>query len=328
MPKSRPLIAIAVLGAVAVLAYLSAAAGAETYPAKPVKVIVNVAPGGGVDTTTRIVGEKLHAHFSQPFVIENRPGAGGNIGAEVVYQAAPDGYTLLSSSPSPLSINGSLYKKLNFDPTGFEVVAMMSRIPNVLVVRADFPAKTVQEFISYAKANPGKLNFASQGIGTASHLTAELFMSVSGTRLIHVPYKGGTAGAVTDLVAGHVDLSFIQFSAVHELHRDGKVRVLAVATDKRIEALPDIPTMADTGLPQVVSETWNAISAPPKTPAAVVDSLNAAINAALQMPDVKARFRDLQLLAGGGSPAETKKFVADERETWAKVIREAGVPLQ
>ena len=166
------------------------AASAQDYPAKPVKIVVNVAPGGGVDTTTRIVADKLHARFGQPFIIENHPGAGGNIGAEVVYQAEPDGYTLLSSSPSPLSINGSLYKKLNFDPAGFEVAAMMSRIPNVLVVRQDFPAKTVQEFIAYAKANPGKLNYASQGVGTASHLTAELFMSLTGTKLVHLPYKG------------------------------------------------------------------------------------------------------------------------------------------
>ena len=302
-------------------------AHAQEWPSKPVKIVVNVAPGGGVDTTTRIIADKLHTRFGQPFIIENRPGAGGNIGAEVVYQAAPDGYTLLSSSPSPLSINGSLYKKLNFDPAGFEVAAMMSRIPNVLVVRPDFPAKTVQEFIAYAKANPGKLNYASQGVGTASHLTAELFMSLTGTKLVHLPYKG-TALALTDLVAGHVDLSFIQFSAVYELHHSGQARILAVATDKRLDVLPDIPTMAEAGYPQVVSETWNAISAPPRTPMAIVDKLNGAINAALQEPDVKQRFRQLQLLAGGGSPAQTKKFVEDERAMWAKVIKDAGVPLQ
>jgi tripartite-type tricarboxylate transporter receptor subunit TctC len=197
---------------------------AADYPGKPVKIIVNVGPGGGVDTATRIVGERLRVRLGQPFVIENRPGAGGNIGAEVVFQSEPDGYTLLSSSPSPLAINGWLYKKLNFDPAGFEPVAMMSRIPNVLVVRHDFPARSVQDFIAHAKANPGELNYASQGIGTASHLTAELFMTLTGTRLVHVPYKSGTAAALTDLVAGHVDLSFIQFSSVHELHQGGKAR--------------------------------------------------------------------------------------------------------
>jgi tripartite-type tricarboxylate transporter receptor subunit TctC len=322
----QPLIAAAAL-LVAVAPGRAQEGAATDYPNKSIKIIVNVAPGGGVDTTTRIIAEKVCERFGQPFVIENRAGAGGNIGAEVVFQAEPDGYTLMSSSPSPLSINGSLYKKLNFDPAAFEPVAMMSRIPNVLVVRHDFPAQTMGDFLAYAKANPGKLNYASQGIGTASHLTAELFMTLTGTKLVHVPYKG-TAGALTDLVAGHVDLSFIQFSAVYELHRSGKAKVLAAATDQRLEVLPDIPTMGDAGLPEVVSDTWNAISAPPRTPAAIILKLNQAINEALQEPDVRARFRELHLLAGGGSPAATKKFVEDERGLWGKVIRTAGVPLQ
>ena len=315
----------------AALLLAPAPAGAQSnaadYPGKPVKIVVNVAPGGGVDTATRIVGEKLRARLGQPFVVENRPGAGGNIGAEAVFQSEPDGYTLLSSSPSPLAINGWLYKKLNFDPAGFEPVAMMSRIPNVLVVRHDFPAKTVHDFIAYAKANPGKLTYASQGIGTASHLTAELFMALTRSRLVHVPYKG-TAVALTDLVAGHVDLSFIQFSAVHELHRSGKARVLAIAADKRAEILPEIPTMAEAGLPDVVSETWNAISAPPKTAAPVIVKLNQAINEVLREPDVLARFRELQVLVGGGDAAQTRKFVEDQRALWGKVIQAAGVPQQ
>ncbi len=305
----------------------SAQSTAADYPGKPVKIIVNVGPGGGVDTATRIVGERLRARLGQPFVIENRPGAGGNIGAEVVFQSEPDGYTLLSSSPSPLAINGWLYKKLNFDPAGFEPVAMMSRIPNVLVVRHDFPAKTVQDFIAYAKANPGKLTYASQGIGTASHLTAELFMTLTGSRLVHVPYKADRV-ALTDLVAGHVDLSFIQFSAVHELHQGGKARVLAIAADKRAEILPEIPTMAEAGLPEVVSETWNAISAPPKTAGPIIVKLNQAINEVLREPEVLARFRELQVLVGGGDAAQTRKFVEDQRALWGKVIQAAGVPQQ
>ena len=312
----------------AVLLTAAFAAAQSDYPSKSVKIIVNVAPGGGVDTATRIVADKLQARLGQPFVVENRPGAGGNIGAEVVFAAEGDGYTLLASSPSPLAINGWLYKKLNFDPAGFEPVAMMSRIPNVLVVRPGFPAKTVQEFVAYAKANPDKLNYGSQGIGTASHLTGELFMTLTGTRLIHVPYKGNTSGVLTDVIAGHVDLSFIQFSAVHELQQSGKLRVLAVATDKRLESLPDVPTMAEAGLPEVVSETWNAISAPPKTPAPIVGKLNATINEVLREPDVVARFRDLQVLVGGGDVAATRKFVADQRQLWGKVIKAAGVPMQ
>ncbi len=303
-------------------------AAAQDYPSKPIKIVVNVAPGGGVDTAARIVAEKLHARFGQPVVVENRPGAGGNIGAEAAFHATPDGYTLLASSPSPLAINGWLYKKLNFDPAGFEPVAIMSRIPNLLVVRPDLPAKTVQELVAYAKANPGKLNFGSQGIGTASHLTAELFMTLTGLKLIHVPYKGNTPAVLTDIVAGHLDLSFIQYSAVHELQQAGKVRVLAAATPERMETLPDIPTMAEAGFPEVVSETWNAISAPPKTPAPIVAKLNLAINEALKNPDVISRFRDLQVLVGGGGVAETKRFVEDQRQLWGKVIRSAGLPQE
>jgi tripartite-type tricarboxylate transporter receptor subunit TctC len=163
------------------------------YPSKPIKIVVNVAPGGGVDTATRIVAERLRVRLGQPFVVENRPGAGGNIGAETVFHSEGDGYTLLASSPTPLAINGWLYKKLAFDPAGFEPVALMSRIPNVLVVRADFPARSVQELVAVAKAKPDKLTYGSQGIGTASHLTGELFMALTGTKLVHVPYKGSTS---------------------------------------------------------------------------------------------------------------------------------------
>ncbi|HEY7664938.1 MAG TPA: tripartite tricarboxylate transporter substrate binding protein [Xanthobacteraceae bacterium] len=310
----------------AALPATAAAQSSEDYPSKPVKIIVNVAPGGGVDTATRIVADKLRASLGQPFVVENRPGAGGNIGAELVFQSQGDGYTLLASSPTPLVINGWLYKKLAFDPAGFEPIAVMSRIPNVLVVRPDFPAWSVRELVAAAQAEPGKLTFGSQGIGTASHLTGELFMTQTATKLVHVPYKGNTSGVLSDVAAGHLDLSFIQFSAVYGLQQSGKVRVLAVATDKRLDVLPDIPTMAEAGFPDIVSETWNAISAPPSTPAPIVVKLNAAINAALQEPDVVARMRDLQVLIGGGDLSATRKFVEQERTLWGHVIKAAGVP--
>src|SRR3954467_2033481 len=190
--------------------------GAADYPNKPVKIVVSVPAGGGVDTATRIFAEGLHQKLGQPFIIENRGGAGGNLGAEAVFAAPPDGYTLLASQPAPLTSNIALYKKLNFDPAKLEPVAVMTKFPNVLLVKQDFPAKTAQEFIAYVKANPGKVNYASQGPGTTSHLTAELFGTLTGTKLVHVPYRG-TAPALNDLIAGHVDLIFMELASAKKL---------------------------------------------------------------------------------------------------------------
>ena len=297
------------------------------YPNHAVKIVVDVAPGGGVDTATRLVAAKLEKTFGQPFVVENRPGAGGNIGAEFAFNAEPDGYTLLASSPSPLAINQWLYKKLAYDPAGFQPIAMMSRIPNVLLVRNDFPAKTVQEFVAYVKAHPGELSFGSQGIGTASHLTGEMFLRRTGTKMTHVPYRG-TAQVVTDIISGHIDLTFIQVSNAFPMHAGGKARILAAASEKRLDFLPDIPTLADVGLP-ISTDTWNAISAPPKTPKAIVDKLNGAINAALKEPDVRTRLKELKTLIGGdSSPAEVLKFVEAERRQWGEAVHDAGVTPQ
>src|SRR5712692_6096118 len=229
------------------------------YPNRPVKIVVSVPAGGGVDTVTRIFAARLHQRLGQPFVIENRGGGGGNIGAETVYAAEPDGYTLLASQPAPITSNIALYKKLNFDPAQLESVAVMAKFPNVLLVRQDFPAKTAQEFIAYAKANPGKITFASQGPGTSSHLTAELFMRLTGTKMLHVPYRG-SGPALNDLVAGHVDFIFMELASAYKLHEGGKARVLAVATDKRLDTLPNLPTFIEVGVPSFVSDTWNAIS--------------------------------------------------------------------
>src|SRR5262245_31974080 len=296
MSKCMPLLASAVL---LVAASQAGAQDAADYPNKPVKVIVTVPAGGGVDTVTRLVTERLRNVLGQPFVIENRGGAGGNIAAESVFNADPDGYTLMASQPAPLTTNVVLYKKLNFDPTLFEPVAQMSSAPNVLLVKNDFPAKTAQEFVAYAKANPDKLNYASQGPGTTSHLTAELFNKLAGTKLQHVPYKG-TAPALNDLVAGHVDLIFMQLEAAIKLHENGKARILAVTTEKRIAMLPDIPTMAEVGLKDFISDTWNAITAPPKTPAPIIAKLNAAVNEAMKLPEVQEQYQRLGLQLGGG----------------------------
>jgi len=313
-------------GALAALAFAPAAAAqtAADYPSRPVRVIVNVTPGGGVDTATRIVAQRVGERLGQPFVVENRPSASGNIGAENVFHSEPDGYTLLSSSGSPLAINGWIYKKLNYEPEGFEPVAIMSRIPNVLAVRDDFPARTPQEFIDYARKNPDKVNYASQGTGTASHLTAELFMTVTKTRLVHIPYKG-TSPALNDLVAGHVDCSFIVLSSAYELMQTGKLRILAVATDRRVDVLPQVPTLAESGYPDLVSATWNAISAPPGTPQAILAKLNSAINDSLQEPAVRRRFDELQLMAAHGDLAEVRRVIAKERRQWGEVVQAAGI---
>jgi len=315
---------LALIAATVALVSPAVAQTPADYPNKPVKIIVTVPAGGGVDTATRIFAEQLHQKLGQPFVIENRGGAGGNVAAEAVYIAPPDGYTLMASQPAPITTNVALYKKLNFDPTKFEPVAIMTKFPNVLLVRQDFPAKTGAEFIAYAKANPGKLNYASQGVGTTSHLTAELFMTVTGAKMTHVPYRG-TGPALNDLVAGHVDLIFMELSSAHKLHEGGKARVLAVATDKRIDLMPEIPTMIELGVPDFISDTWNAISAPPKTPRPIIDRLNATINDVIKADAMKKRFAELNLLPVGGTPEEMRKLVEQETKRWGEVIRKAGI---
>ena len=310
------------------LLYVSAASAqddAANYPNRPIRIIVCVPAGGGVDTVTRIVANGLQQRLGQPVVVENRAGAAGNIGAEAVFTADPDGYTLLAAQPSPLTVNPLLYKDMPFDPTKFEPVAIMTTVANVLLVRPDFPAKTAQEFIAYAKANPGKINYASQGIGTTSHLTAALFEKVTGTKLVHVPYKG-TAPALNDIIAGHVDMIFMELASAVKLHQAGRAHILAVATAKRIASLPDIPTMGEVGIKDFESSAWNAIAAPPKTPAAIVAKLNKAINEVLRSPELQAHFATLNLQAVGGTPAEAGAFIKKETQVWGDVIKEAHVP--
>jgi tripartite-type tricarboxylate transporter receptor subunit TctC len=320
----RRLFLVAAAGAWLAMPAVAQPDAAANYPNRSVRVIVTVPAGGGVDSVTRIFADKLQRRLGQPFVIENQGGAGGNVGASTVYGAAPDGYTVMSSQPAPLTTNVALYKKLSFDPTALEPVVIMSRFPNVLLVRKDLPAKTAAEFIAYAKANPGQLNYGSQGIGTTSHLTTELFMSLTGTKMVHVPYKG-TAPALNDLMAGHVDFIFMELSSAIRLHQGGNARILAVATEKRLDSLPDIPTMIEAGVPGFVSDTWNALSAPPKTPAPIVNRLNQAVNEIISTPEIRKQFEALNLLPAGGSPADMAKFVSDETRRWTEVIRRAGI---
>jgi len=316
---------LATITAAAALFAATSANAQSDYPNKPVKVVVTVPAGGGVDTVTRLVAERLRNVLGQPFVVENKGGAGGNIAADAVFQSPPDGYTLMASQPAPITTNVVLYKNLSFDPTAFEPVAIMSSAPNVLLVKGDFPAKTAQEFIAYVKANPGKLNYASQGPGTTSHLTAELFNKMTGAKLQHVPYKG-TGPALNDLVAGHVDLIFMQYEAAIKLHEGGRARILAATTEKRIPALPDIPTMGELGLKDFISDTWNAISAPPKTPPAIITKLNTAVNHMMQTPELQEQYKKMGLQVGGGTPQDMAKIVKADTARWGEVIKEANIP--
>jgi tripartite-type tricarboxylate transporter receptor subunit TctC len=316
---------LASITTIAALFTATSANAQSDYPNKPVKVVVTVPAGGGVDTVTRLVTERLRNVLGQPFVVENKGGAGGNIAADSVFQSPPDGYTLMASQPAPITTNVVLYKNLSFDPTAFEPVVIMSSAPNVLLVKGDFPAKTAQEFMAYVKANPGKLNYASQGPGTTSHLTAELFNKMTGAKMQHVPYKG-TGPALNDLVAGHVDLIFMQYEAAIKLHEGGRARILAATTETRIPALPDIPTMGELGLKDFVSDTWNAISAPPKTPAAIITKLNTAVNHMMQTPEVQEQYKKMGLQVGGGTPQDMAKIVKADTARWGEVIKEAKIP--
>jgi tripartite-type tricarboxylate transporter receptor subunit TctC len=313
--------------ALAVVAW-SAAAPAQDFPTRPIRLVVGFAAGGTTDFMARLLADKLREPLGQPVVVENRTGQAGNIGAEFVYGAEPDGYTLLASQPAPLTVNVLLYKKLNFDPTRFEPVAILSSIPNTLTVRPDFPAKNMQEFLAYARAHPGTLNYASQGIGTTSHLTAELFSSRTGIKMVHVPYRG-TAPAINDLIASQVDLMFSELASAIRLHQAGRARILAVSTRQRNALLPDIPTLIESGVPDFESDTWNAISAPPKTPPAIVAKLNAAIVEVLKMPEVREKLQKLTMTPEGMTPAQAAAFIKADTERWAGVIKAANIqPLE
>ena len=309
------------------LAVEPAAAQQVDYPSRPIKIIVCLPPGGGVDTVTRIVSDRLQRRLGQPIVIENKGGQAGNLGAEVVFAAEPDGYTLLASQPAPITTNPLLYKNLSFDPTRFTPIAVMTTIPNTLTVRTDFPAKNVQEFIAYVKAHPGKVSYASQGNGTTSHLTAVMFEQATGSKLLHVPYRG-TAPAINDLIGGHVDAFFNEFATSMEMHKAGKARILAVTTPARVAELPDVPTMQEGGLSGFVSDTWNAISAPPKTPAPIVAKLNAAINEVLKAPETQTHLNLMHLQAVGGTPQRMAEIVKADTQRWGDVIRTANVTLE
>jgi tripartite-type tricarboxylate transporter receptor subunit TctC len=305
------------------LSAVSRVARAQVYPTRPARIIVGFPPGGSTDIIARPMGQYLSERLGQPFIIDNRPGAGSNIAAEAVARAPADGYTLLLIF-SANAINASLYDKLNFDfVRDIAPVASIARVPHVLEVNPAVPAKTVPEFIAYAKANPGKLNMASGGIGTPAHVSGELFKMMTGINMVHVPYRGA-APALTDLIAGQVQVEFDNLASSIEHIRAGKLRALAVTTAMRSDALADIPTIAEF-VPGYEASAFFGIGAPKGTPVDVVDKLNKEINAALGNATIKARIADLGGMVLAGSPADFGKIIADDTVKWGRVIRAANI---
>jgi tripartite-type tricarboxylate transporter receptor subunit TctC len=309
-------------GAAALLS-VSRMARAQTYPARPVRLIVPAAAGNTSDILARLLGQWLAERLGQPFIIENRPGAGTNIGTEAVVRSAPDGYTLLLITPAN-AINATLYERLNFNFIRDIVpVASIWRVPNVVMVNQSFPAKTVPEFIAYARAHPGKINMASAGIGTTAHVFGELFKMMTGANMLHVPYRG-SGPALTDLLGGQVQVLFDPIPSSIEYIRAGKVRPLAVTTGTRLEVLPGIPTVGEF-LSGYEASGWNGIGAPKNAPTEIIDKLNIEINVGLVDPNLKASLVGLGGMVLAGSPTDFGKLITEETEKWAKVIKFAGI---
>jgi tripartite-type tricarboxylate transporter receptor subunit TctC len=293
-------------------------------PTHPVKIIVPFPGGGGNDVLARIVGDKLQARWGQPVVIENKTGAGGNIGADLAYQSEPDGYTLLLAPPGPLAVNQSLYKQLNYKPQEFVPLTVVAAVSNVVIVRKELAVNSLKEFIDYVKASPGKVSFGTQGNGATPHLTAMMFQSMTGTQMVHVPYRGETL-VLNDMIGGHVDVFFGNIAAALGLFRDGKVKILAISDKRRSPLIPEIPTTAEAGLPGLISTSWFALAAPPKTqPALAADIAKAAIEV-IKLPEVQARIRAVNYEPVGNTPAEAAAFIKEEAQRWGDVIKQNNI---
>jgi tripartite-type tricarboxylate transporter receptor subunit TctC len=288
---------------------------------------VPAAGGSTTDTLARLVADKLGQKWSKSVIVENIAGGAMNIGAANVARATPDGHTLLVAPPAPLSFNDLLFKDLGYVPTQFVPITLLATIPNILVVRKDLPASSLAELIAYGKANPGKLTYASQGAGSTAHLSASQLEVLGGIKMVHVPYRGAQP-ALTDVLAGHVDMFFDTPTTSVPLFREGKVKILGLADDKRARALPEIPTFSEAGLPGFRSITWFGLVAPPQTPGAIADQINRDVVEILKSPDVGAKLQELSLDVGAGTRAEAAKFFAEEAALWSKVIKEAGITPQ
>jgi len=302
------------------------AARAQAYPARPARIIVGFPAGGGADIAARLMGQWLSERLGQSFVIENRPGAGGNIAAEMVVRAAPDGYTLLLVNSSN-AINATLYDKLSFSLIAdIAPVAGIFRGPFVMLVAPSFPARTLSEFIAYARANPGRINMASAGNGTVPHLAGELFKMMTGIDMVHVPYRG-VAPALTDLLGGQVQVSFTSVFSAIDFVKNGQLRALAVTSDSRWDALPGVPTVSDL-LPGYEASAWFVVGAPRTTPAEIVEKLNREVNAGLADARIKARLAELGGTVLVGTPVDVRRLIADETEKWGKVVKAANIRIE
>ena len=309
---------------------LAGQAAAQTsyanYPNRPIKIISGSPAGGGVDLSTQIVADQLQKLWGQPVTVEDRAGSSSNIAAEAVARSEPDGYTLFATPPSTITANAVLFKHLNYDPAALEPVAIMAVAPNVLAVRNNLPVKTVAELIAYAKSNPDKMSYASQGIGSTSHLTMELFKSRTGIQLVHVPYRGAEP-AVTDLAGGHVDVMFCDLGTILPLYRSGNVNIIAVSTLSRLPQLPAVPTIDESGIKGFNSTTFYALMAPPKTPSDIRIKLNRAIVAAMQTPEVQAKLKTIFVEASILDAAGMGEFVKAQAKLWGNVIRGANITM-
>ena len=300
---------------------------ARAHPSKPLRLIVPFSAAGTADVLPRILAERMRTSHPAGVLIENRAGAGGNIGADVVYRSEPDGNTLLVSPPGPIAINLHLYRNMTYDATRWVPVTVIATVPNVLAVNNKVPVKNLREFIAYLKANPGKVSYASQGNGSTSHLTAAMFMQLTGTEMTHIPYKG-TAPALVDIIGDQVDVFFDNVSSSAQFHNSGKLRVFAVADEKRSKALPQVPTFAEAGLPSMNAVTFFSVVAPPGTPPGVVTDSYKSFSGALGQSDVRARFEEQGAEPRGWSPDESGRFIKAESERWSKVIKSANVTLE
>ena len=296
----------------------------EAYPNRVIKIVVPFAAGTTADQIPRLIGDKLTAKWGQPIVVENRPGATGNIGAEIVAKAAPDGYTLLSTAAPPLAINQSLDPNLKFDPAAFVPISLMTLVPNVLVVSPKLNVKSLQEFLALAKSKPGELTYVSTGPGGTPTLAMELLKLKSGTSIRDIPYRQGTGPGLIDVLGGRIDAMFINVSEAMSHIKGGGVTALGISTDKRIPQLPDVPAIAEI-FPGFYSSTWYAMVAPPKTPADIAQKLSAAVLEVLRMPDIAEKFTAQSMILMGTSQSDTEKFIKNEVERWREVIKAAGL---